>query len=47
MLQVDACPGGGTVYATDLKSVAERHVGSIPTPGTTENFNRNITKVTS
>lgn len=27
-------PGGEMVYATDLKSVAARHVGSIPTPGT-------------
>lgn len=26
------------VYAADLKSVAERHVGSIPTSGKTENF---------
>lgn len=29
-----ACPGGGRVYAGDLKSPAARHVGSIPTPGT-------------
>ena len=27
-------PGGGMVYAHDLKSCLERDVGSIPTPGT-------------
>ncbi len=27
-------PGGGTVYAADLKSADESHVGSNPIPGT-------------
>lgn len=28
------CPGGGMVYAEDLKSSDFGHVGSTPTPGT-------------
>lgn len=34
MIEHAASPSGGMVYARDLKSLAERHAGSIPASGT-------------
>ncbi len=34
LLLINQCPSGGMVYTHDLKSCAERHVGSSPTSGT-------------
>jgi hypothetical protein len=31
-------PGGGMAYTNDLRSFAARHVGSTPTPGTTQQY---------